>query len=640
MIISAWLFHLFICKNRKRLSSLWYAYFEMGANLSCVKCRKRPPRGSNAAETNRGAMELHPTQDMPISTPIREPGVGTQDPASTSVECDVPDGVQRERESSSGVLGHMKENGTRPPWSTTQLIVMRRAVNDGVNGSARGRPLVTISGELLSHHSANQVHHARGCIVDIKDLILDTSKLIRTLVDNEQDPPRSMLLLHKIADKEQGWVNVVKTLIEVIPKDDPLGPAVVTLLLEECPLPSREAINKLCQLLDLKSARKSKKDVDRHRNICVVLGCLAEKMAGPSSYWLMSDDVLEYLFSNLNGGCHSSITLFSVIALEKFAQTSENKEKIMKELERHNYLAPLEKDSSNMEDFNRRQVGFCTQWCLDNLFVLKGRTFSYTRIDKSNINVMLNSQDVSEYLKIAPNGLEARCDATSFESVRCTFQVCEGVWYYEVLIVTPGVMQIGWATKDSKFLNYDGYGIGDDEHSIAYDGCRQLIWYNAKSLKHDHQYWKPGDILGLLLDTNEKHVVFSLNGQCLPPYPQLFTHASTGFFAAASFMSFQQCRFNFGADPFRYPPKLDFKHFNECGHLSEDEKAILPRQMKLAQLRQMPVKDDSCTLCVDNTACVTLMPCEHKGFCMTCAMQLEICPMCRMQITERISDDL
>lgn len=50
--------------------------------------------------------------------------------------------------------------------------------------------------------------------------------------------------------------------------------------------------------------------------------------------------------------------------------------------------------------------------------------------------------------------LQARCDATSFESVRCTFQVCDGVWYYEVLIVTPGVMQIGWATKNSKFLNY------------------------------------------------------------------------------------------------------------------------------------------------------------------------------------------
>lgn len=36
---------------------------------------------------------------------------------------------------------------------------------------------------------------------------------------------------------------------------------------------------------------------------------------------------------------------------------------------------------------------------------------------------MLNTNDVSEYLKISPDGLEARCDAYTFESVRCTFQV-------------------------------------------------------------------------------------------------------------------------------------------------------------------------------------------------------------------------
>ena len=45
----------------------------------------------------------------------------------------------------------------------------------------------------------------------------------------------------------------------------------------------------------------------------------------------------------------------------------------------------------------------------------------------------------------------------SFESVRCTFQVDSGVWYHEVLIITPGVMQIGFATKNSKFLNYVRY---------------------------------------------------------------------------------------------------------------------------------------------------------------------------------------
>ena len=73
--------------------------------------------------------------------------------------------------------------------------------------------------------------------------------------------------------------------------------------------------------------------------------------------------------------------------------------------------------------------------------------------------MMLNSNDVSEYLKIGPNGLEARCDASSFESVRCTFSVSSGCWYYEVLIVTSGVMQIGWATKQSKFLNHEGYVV-------------------------------------------------------------------------------------------------------------------------------------------------------------------------------------
>ena len=29
-----------------------------------------------------------------------------------------------------------------------------------------------------------------------------------------------------------------------------------------------------------------------------------------------------------------------------------------------------------------------------------------------------------------------------------------GTWYYEVTLLTSGVMQIGWATKESKFLSH------------------------------------------------------------------------------------------------------------------------------------------------------------------------------------------
>ena len=37
----------------------------------------------------------------------------------------------------------------------------------------------------------------------------------------------------------------------------------------------------------------------RHRNIAIVLGCLAEKLAGPRSLVLFSVDIMEYLIANL-----------------------------------------------------------------------------------------------------------------------------------------------------------------------------------------------------------------------------------------------------------------------------------------------------------------------------------------------------
>ncbi|WAR12279.1 RSPRY-like protein, partial [Mya arenaria] len=244
-----------------------------------------------------------------------------------------------------------------------------------------------------------------------------------------------MLTLHKVAETEAGWLDVARSLILAIPADDPLGPAVITLLLDECPLPTREAIVELRESLGVSSNGPAPVYRDKccQRNLCVLLGCLAEKLAG------------------------------------------ENKVTIMQRLESLN-PNPLERLEGLWadRDFRKREV----------------RGYSYENEDLSTTNVMLNSNDVSEYLKIAPNGLDARCDASSFESVRTTFQVDSGVWYYEVTIVTAGVMQIGWATKDSSFLNHEGYGIGDDEFSIAYDGCRQRIWYGAHSQPHKHPCWK------------------------------------------------------------------------------------------------------------------------------------------------------
>ena len=70
------------------------------------------------------------------------------------------------------------------------------------------------------------------------------------------------------------------------------------------------------------------------------------------------------------------------------------------------------------------------------------------------IRKTLSHLPVTDGLICTPWFCQARCDASSFESVRCTFCVDTGVWYYEVTVITSGVMQIGWATRDSKFLNH------------------------------------------------------------------------------------------------------------------------------------------------------------------------------------------
>jgi len=478
--------------------------------------------------------------------------------------------------------------------------------------------------------------------LSVDSLVLETLLVIRTLVENEQDPPPSLTKLHAVADHEEGWLQLVQSLVRVIPLTDPLGPAVMTLLLDDCPLPTSSTAVRCLELIDRLDVPGDQPElrVTKHRNMAIVLGCIAEKLAGPRSVALLTEQALTYLLANLESTTAPPVTLFSLIAMEKFSQTQENKVTISKRLASlpHNPLISLEKSEANSENFARRQVGFCAQWCLDNLYPVPDRPYTYQVIDTSPINMMLNTNDVSEYLKIGPGGLEARCDASSFESVRGTTAVDSGSWYYEVTIVTSGVMQIGWATKQSKFLNHEGYGIGDDEYSQAYDGCRQLMWFNAScECQSQLPRWQPGDIVGCFIDIANQSLVFSLNGESLKSFNQVFQSASSGFFPAASFMSFQQCEFNFGWKPFRHPPQRSFQSFNEVCRLAGEDRQVLPRPIKLERLKRLSVKENACSLCCSNPADTQLLPCNHRGFCQVCCAKLEECPMCRSSIESILS---
>ena len=108
-------------------------------------------------------------------------------------------------------------------------------------------------------------------------------------------------------------------------------------------------------------------------------------------------------------------------------------------------------------------------------------------LDRNGLNAIL-AHDCSDLIKISPDGLQARVDANSFESVRCTYRITEHSWYYECELITEGVMQIGWSEKVDSWR--EGCGCGDDINGIGYDGCRGLLWNSG--VKAKVKSWKSG----------------------------------------------------------------------------------------------------------------------------------------------------
>ena len=113
------------------------------------------------------------------------------------------------------------------------------------------------------------------------------------------------------------------------------------------------------------------------------------------------------------------------------------------------------------------------------------------------------------------------------------------------------------------------------------------MWFNASCESQDSlPRWSAGDVVGCFIDIDNKILIFSLNGDQLQPFKQVFQSTSSGFFPAASFMSFQQCevgtfislynrishftlftKFNFGWRPFIHPPEREFQSFNKVSEI-------------------------------------------------------------------------
>ena len=123
-----------------------------------------------------------------------------------------------------------------------------------------------------------------------------------------------------------------------------------------------------------------------------------------------------------------------------------------------------------------------------------------------------------------------------------TIRLCKGVyrgkWYYEVHLGENRNMQIGFAMAGFEVEPGSGKGVGSRDtpsRSWAYDGgCQRKYshgWISyANSIK-----WKAGDVVGCLLDLQQRQVSFSLNGENLGvAFGEVWAKKTEPIFPAAS----------------------------------------------------------------------------------------------------------
>jgi hypothetical protein len=194
---------------------------------------------------------------------------------------------------------------------------------------------------------------------------------------------------------------------------------------------------------------------------------------------------------------------------------------------------------------------------------------------------------------------------SKFASAILTFNKnSPGVWYFEIELLSDGLMQLGWIDDEFQDSANDkeGDGIGDDVngHSWAFDGFRNKLLHKGEEIallaassssssaigdkgikedKKERESWETNDVVGCLLridevsssssssnkkasnKRNEVHFIYFLNGNRVPGGEFQFIVESnhSGFYPAVSLEEGESIVVNNGEKvPFKFPPKEQF----------------------------------------------------------------------------------
>jgi ryanodine receptor 2 len=140
-----------------------------------------------------------------------------------------------------------------------------------------------------------------------------------------------------------------------------------------------------------------------------------------------------------------------------------------------------------------------------------------------------------------------------------TYAIKNGKWYYEVEIFTAGSIKIGWSNITQACTIAD---ISEDPDSYTFDCSAARKWHLGNDV-----FGKKcciGDVVGVMIDLQDKTISFSLNGEfLLDPVgsESAFENINIngGFVPAFNLSNGQKIKVNFGQDV------NSLRYFTNCG---------------------------------------------------------------------------
>ena len=138
-----------------------------------------------------------------------------------------------------------------------------------------------------------------------------------------------------------------------------------------------------------------------------------------------------------------------------------------------------------------------------------------------------------------------------------------GRWYYEAVLLSDGLMQIGWADALYKGILNGGKALATTFTLGPLMDIDVKKW-NSSSSDYGKR-WRVADVIGCSIDLDSLQMRFSLNGKDLGVAYTGF-HAVGGCYPAASFNMQQSARFNFGPphSQFAFPPPTGYRGISEA----------------------------------------------------------------------------